>query len=145
MEYTQDELEFMLGAALAQSDAYPKALANFLFREVIEDAHTKYNLGKMSPPLRQWGHLATLNDGASPLLNISQEDMKDMCKKAVNRAALYIALQHSERPTTMQAFAIHSISCNEWDDSEITEDIEREMDLIADCEKVLKQNNNKKK
>ena len=119
MKYTQDELEFMLGAALAQSDTYTKALANFLFREVIEDAHTKYN--------------------------ISQEDMKDMCKKAVNRAALYIALQHSERPTTMQAFAIHSISCNEWDDSEIIEDIEREMDLIADCEKVLIQNNNKKK
>ena len=62
MEYTQDELEFMLGAALAQSDAYPKALANFLFREVIEDAHTKYN--------------------------ISQEDMKDMCKKNCKQSCL---------------------------------------------------------
>lgn len=39
-----------------------KAIANFVFREVIEDAHTKYN--------------------------ISQDDMRDMCKEAVNRSAV---------------------------------------------------------
>lgn len=57
----------MLLAALTQKDVYPKALANFMFREIIEDAHTKYH--------------------------IAQEDMKVMCKEAVNRAALFIAIQ----------------------------------------------------
>jgi len=85
-----------------------------MFREIIEDAHVKYN--------------------------ISQEDMKAMCKRAVNRAALYIALTHSERPTTMSAFAIHAAVCDGWDDSETTAEIEKEMDLIADCEKLLMRN-----
>ncbi len=109
--YTPDELRVLLRTALIQKDAYPKALANFLFREIIEDAHVKYN--------------------------ISQEDMRRMCKKAVNRAALYIALKESGRPTTDQAFAIHALGSTEWDESEVTEEIEAEMNLIAACEKIL--------
>lgn len=106
-----DMLEKFLLAGLTQSDSYSKALANYMFREIIEDAHVKYD--------------------------ISQEDMKAMCKSAVNRAALYIALTRSERPTTMPAFAIHAAACDGWDDSETTAEIEKEMDLIADCEKLL--------
>jgi len=52
----------LLAAAKAQDGAYAKALANYLFREIIEDAHAKYN--------------------------ISQADMEDMRYMAVNRAAL---------------------------------------------------------
>ncbi len=111
LDIDEDTVKLLLQAALTQSDAYPKALANFLFREIIEDAHTKYN--------------------------ISQEDMRRMCKQAVNRAALYIAHTRSKRPHTMQAFAIHAAECTDWDDAEITEEIEREMDLIAIAEQML--------
>ena len=109
--FDSDTIKFTLNAALMQSDVYPKALANFLFRELIEDAHVKYN--------------------------ISQEDMKTMCKRAVNRAAFYIALTHSKRPHTMQAFAIHAAGTYDWDDSEQTDEIEHEMDLIAFTEQIL--------
>ncbi len=111
LDIDEDTVKLLLQAALTQSDAYPKALANFLFREIIEDAHTKYN--------------------------ISQEDMRRMCKQAVNRAALYIAHTRSKRPHTMQAFAIHAAECTDWDDAEMTEEIEREMDLIAIAEQML--------
>lgn len=111
LDIDEDTVKFMLHAALTQSDAYPKALANFLFREIIEEAHVKYN--------------------------ISQEDIQSMCKQAVNRAALYIAHTQSKRPHTMQAFAIHAAGCNEWDNAEITDEIEREMDLIAVAEQIL--------
>lgn len=33
-----------LTTAKAQDGAYPKALANYLFREIIEAAHEKYNI-----------------------------------------------------------------------------------------------------
>lgn len=85
----------MLLAALSQHDVYPKALANFMFREIIEDAHTKYH--------------------------ISQEDMKVMCREAVNRAALFIAIQTD--PQLYKAFAVYAIAGTEWDESEMTEEL----------------------
>ena len=106
-----DALKLMLMNGLSQSDSYPKALANFMFREIIEDAHAKYN--------------------------ISDEDIREMCKTAVNRAALYIAIARHCDPVYMQAFAIHAADCTGWDDAEQTEEIEREMDMIAECVKAL--------
>ena len=44
-----------------------KALANFIFREIIEEAHSKYG--------------------------ISQEDIRAMCKTAVNNAAFFLELE----------------------------------------------------
>jgi hypothetical protein len=92
----------MLIAAYSQKDVYPKALASFMFREIIEDAHVKYN--------------------------ISQEDMKAMCKKAVSRAAAFIAIK--DDPRMYKAFAIHSINGFEWDESEMTEDLMEDMVTI---------------
>ena len=89
-----DATRGLLIAALSQKDVYPKALANFMFREIIEDAHSKYN--------------------------ISQEDMKTMCIEAVNRAALYIAIQ--SKPKLSQAFAVHAIQGYEWYESKLIED-----------------------
>ena len=51
---------------LSKPEYAAKALANFIFREVIEDAHTKYN--------------------------ISQEDIREMCKNAVNNAQFCLEL-----------------------------------------------------
>lgn len=70
----------MLIAALSQRDVYPKALANFLFCEIIEDAHSKYN--------------------------ISQEDMRAMNKEAVNRAMLFLTIKSNSE--LYRAFAIEA-------------------------------------
>ena len=85
----------MMIAALSQKDVYPKALANFMFREIIEDAHSKYN--------------------------ISQEDMKAMNKEAVNRAMLFLTIKSD--PDLYRAFAIEALGCEEWDESEMTEEL----------------------
>lgn len=90
--------EFIISAN-SQSHVYPKALANFLFREIIEDAHCKYN--------------------------ISQEDMKAMCKQAVNRAAVF--LKAMSKPDMYKAFSIYSIVGIKWDDPELTEDLVEEL------------------
>lgn len=49
---------------MKQSDAQYKALAYFMFREIIEDVYEKYN--------------------------ISDEDMKEMNQKSVNRATSFL-------------------------------------------------------
>lgn len=102
----------MLEMAYAQSDVYPKALANFMFREIIEDAHTKYN--------------------------ISQEDMKAMCKEAVNRAMLFIAIKDNEK--LYKAFGVEAYGCNEWDDSEMTEELYEKMGKILATYEELSHN-----
>lgn len=98
----------MLIAALSQKDVYPKALANFMFREIIEDAHSKYN--------------------------ISQEDMKAMNKEAVNRAMLFLTIKSD--PNMYRAFAIEALGCEEWDESEMTEEL---YDRMAKMMKMFKE------
>ena len=107
------EIKMAMSLAYSRTDSYPKALAYYMFRGIIEDAHAKYN--------------------------ISDEDMKAMCKMAVNRAALYIALASNPDPIYLRAFAVNAAMCTGWDDAEQTEDIEREMNLIAECVRVLKE------
>ena len=76
------------------SDILPKAIANFMFREVIEDAHTKYG--------------------------ISQADMRDMCIEAVNRAATLEKLLMD--PELKRALVLCGYSTSKWkavDESEV--------------------------
>ena len=74
---------------------WPKALANYMFREIIEDAHVKYG--------------------------ISQEDMKEMNKKAANRAKVFLDVIVQD-PKMLQAFASYAAFVMEWDEAEITEE-----------------------
>ena len=83
----------MYEVALKQNDVYAKAIANFIFREVIEDAHAKYN--------------------------ISQEDMKKMCKNAVDRAALFLTIQGTD---LYKAYAVYSLPALEWEDADTDTD-----------------------
>jgi len=53
--------------AIVRPDTQAKAMVNFLFREIIEDAHSKYN--------------------------IPQDEMQEMCRKAMNRAQFLIDLR----------------------------------------------------
>lgn len=92
----------MLEMVDSMKDTYPKALANFLFREIIEDAHVKYG--------------------------IKQEDIKAMCKQAVNRAAMFLKIQND--PEMYKAFAIYAVMCSDWDDVEETEEIKAELKML---------------
>lgn len=96
----------LLAVAQSMNDTYPKALASFLFREIIEEAHVKYN--------------------------ISQEDIRSMCKIAVNRAALFLKIQ--DDPALYKAFAIHALEGFEWDDAEETEDTKAELATLKSIE-----------
>lgn len=101
-------LEFYKRAS-TQKNAHEKSLANYLFREIIEDVHSKYN--------------------------ISQEDMKAMNKMAVNRAALYLKL--CENPKMKKAFLIESLHCLQWDEPEITEEIKEDLQFFEKLSKRL--------
>lgn len=97
-----------LSVAKAQNGAYPKALANYLFREIIEDAHEKYN--------------------------ISQDDIEDMCRTAVNRAALFLEIQ--THPGLYDAFALYAIIGLEWDASVATEDTEKTLNALREVASI---------
>lgn len=73
-----------------QTDVKAKALAYFLFREIIEDAHAKYN--------------------------ISQDDIQTMCKVAVDRAAAFLKIQKNS--DAYYAFNLNAIYTTEWDDAD---------------------------
>lgn len=95
----------------AQTDAYSKALANFIFREVIEDAHEKYN--------------------------ISNDDMKNMCQNAVDRAALFLSLNSNK--DLYRAFSIYAINSLDWDDANIdTEFAHKFKETLRSVSNVLK-------
>lgn len=97
----EDPMKILLGGALEMNEAEAKALAAFMFREVIEDAHVKYN--------------------------ISQEDMKSMCKDAVNRAAMFLKIKDTN---LYRAFTIHALGGFEWDDPEDTAFLKEEIELL---------------
>lgn len=89
---------------IRDKDIMPKALANYMFREVIEEAHAKYN--------------------------ISQDDMKAMCKDAVNRAA--VIMQAMPYEELQRAVVLFGYSTSKWDapDEEIvSEDFNKLVEL----------------
>ncbi len=82
-------------------NVHSKALANFIFREVIEDAHSRYH--------------------------IPQEEIKQMCKTAVNRAALFLQIVNDEK--LLNAFSIEAFCCKKWDEPEMTEDLKARLEV----------------
>lgn len=104
-------VEDVFKLANLQSHVYPKALANFLFRQIIEDAHCKYN--------------------------ISQEDIKAMCKQAVNRSAVFLKIISD--PDMYKVFSIHAIDCKQWDDPEVTADLVEELACLEKWGKEISQ------
>lgn len=95
--------------ANSQDNVYSKALANFLFREIIEDCHTKYK--------------------------ISQDDMKQMCKEVVNRAKLYLQIRND--PKLNLAFSIEAYYGREWDEPEMTEDLKKRLKFYEDVAETI--------
>ncbi len=99
----------LLCRAIALDNVYPKALANFIFRSVIEDAHSKYK--------------------------IPDEEIKRMCKEAVNRAALFWQIIEDER--LLKTFAIEAYTCGEWDEPELTEDLKKRLEVYRSLAEEL--------
>lgn len=108
------EFEEMLYMALASDkDIIPKAIANFLFREIIEDAHAKYN--------------------------ISQDDMKEMCKEAVNRAAVLERVLRDLNLT--KALVLYGYSSQNWDSPDESE-VDDMIQKFTESEKNLRPRRN---
>jgi len=76
-------------------NAMAKSLAYFVFREIIEDVHVKYN--------------------------ISQKEMKSMNKKAVNRAAAFLECMGDEE-VIGSLVALLSLETTGWDNPKETDD-----------------------
>ena len=88
------EIDFtkaLVASFAGEENIMPKALANFMFREVIEDAHSKYG--------------------------ISQEDIADMCREAVNRAEAFLSLSKKYQ----LALAIYAYGTENWDEPDKAE------------------------
>ena len=85
--------------------AYPKALANLIFRETIEDVHTRHN--------------------------ISQKNMQTMNRQAANRAK--VSFDHVMNDGKMlEAFAVEAIMVPEWDEPEQTDEEIRRIETYRD-------------
>ena len=125
MKENPDGLMFLTAMARRGDSLYddmlPKALASFMFREIIEDAHAKYG--------------------------ISQEDMKQMNKTAANRAKLFFDEISGDKYMEI-AFAGEAIMCNGWDKPEITEEEEKRLALYRESansiRKIESENKSKK-
>ena len=86
----------LLSQVSGDPHAMAKALAHFLFREVVEDIHSE---GK-----------------------ITDAEMKQLNKTALNRAS-YFTEHVLTSPDMKNAFKIEAILCTGWDDPEMTEDL----------------------
>lgn len=86
----------MLDKVAGDKNAMAKALAYFLFREVVEDIHSE---GR-----------------------ITDAEMMQLNKTVLNRAA-YVTDHILTSPDMRNAFKIEAIECTGWDDPEMTEDL----------------------
>ena len=77
----------LYNSVISDENITAKAIANFLFREIIEDAHAKYG--------------------------ISQADIREMCKEAVNRAAVLEKVLADEE--LKKALILYGYSTGKWD------------------------------
>ena len=89
-----------------------KGLAYVLCRELIEDAHAEYK--------------------------ISDEEMKRINKRAVNRASLLMKLKE-EYPKAYETYlaANAALYCSDWDEPEEDEDVKQIIEALKE-EKLMK-------
>ena len=107
---TRTMYERTMSKALSKN-AMAKSLAYFVFREVMEDVHSKYN--------------------------ISQEEMVAMNKKAVNRAAAFLTcLEDDELMTAL--VQLLSLETTGWDDPKETADTKSFLRLAEESAKALR-------
>ena len=91
-----------------------KAIANFTHREIIENAHHKYQ--------------------------ISQSDMEEMNRQAVNRAYALVEVLNHETATRVFAEMYGMTVRNEWDDPVSTEETKKILRIIGNSVRLLESN-----
>ena len=109
-EDDESDVMFMLQTYAATFKATPdlqdlkaKALAYYLFREIIEDVHAKYK--------------------------IPDAEMKEMNIKAANRAKLFLENIMNDK-WLMLAFTIEASMCTGWNKAEISESEIKDFELF---------------
>ena len=92
----------MLHKAMEDSNAFAKALAHFMFREIVEDIHAE---GK-----------------------ITDAEMKQLNKEACNRASMLVneIFPHSELCVAVMMEAVYALN---WDPPELTEQLKKRLEL----------------
>ena len=106
-----DSVAVMLANSLKVKDAFPKAIAHFMFRELLEDIHAE---GR-----------------------ITDVELSELNKKALNRASLLV--DHIIDDKYMrEAFGMESVFCSEWDDPQMTKDLEERLEIYRSGAEVLK-------
>lgn len=88
-----------------------KSLAYFIFREIVEDVHSKYN--------------------------ITQEEMMSMNKKAVNRAAAFLGCIGNDEILSSLVQML-SLGTTEWDNPRDTADTKRFLEAASEFASELR-------
>lgn len=98
-------LQGMLMTTMQDENAGAKALANYMFRDIVEDIHA---------------------DG-----KITDAEMEQLNREACNRAALFwdYVMTNKDMRT---AFLIESVNALNWDPPVMTEDMKKRLELYRD-------------
>lgn len=100
----------LLANAVSDEHSLAKAVAHFMFREIVEDIHAE---GR-----------------------ISDAEMKELNKEACNRAAILIDYIFKDKYMAT-AFRIESCNCTGWDNPKMTADLKERLKLYKDLAKDI--------
>lgn len=99
-----DDVVLRLHAIAVSLENVGSNSSKFYVQKVIEDVHSKYN--------------------------IPQEEIKRMCKDAVNRALVFLEV-YGDRWLS-RAFLIESIDCIKWDEPKLTDMLKERVDFYKE-------------
>ena len=108
-----DITEIFLQQSLNDEYALPKALAHFIFREIVEDIHADNR--------------------------ITDAEMEQLNREACNRAGLFVSYIMND-PDMRNAFTIESMMSRDWDPPIMTENLSVRLQLFKDIASDLKGN-----
>jgi hypothetical protein len=107
----EDITEIFLEQSLNDEYALSKALAHFIFREIVEDIHADNR--------------------------ISDAEMEQLNREACNRAGLFVSYIMND-PDMRLAFSTESVFAREWDPPVMTEKLSAQLQLYKEIASKLK-------
>lgn len=106
-----DITEIFLQQSLNDEYALPKALAHFIFREIVEDIHADNR--------------------------ITDAEMEQLNREACNRAGLFVSYIMND-PDMRNAFTIESMMSREWNPPVMTEELSAKLQIYRDIASKFK-------
>ncbi|MBR3143061.1 MAG: hypothetical protein IKF09_07960 [Clostridiales bacterium] len=106
-----DITEIFLQQSLNDEYALPKALAHFMFREIVEDIHSDNR--------------------------ITDAEMEQLNREACNRAGLFVSYIMND-PDMRLAFSTESVFAREWDPPVMTEELSAKLQIYKDIASEFK-------